>query len=63
MPWVTINLLAGRSSEKKCKLHEAVARAVYETLEIPADRVHVQLVDMKEEDYSVSGVSFDKQSK
>ena len=55
MPWVTINLLAGRSEEKKIALHKSVTKAVAESLGIPAERIHVQLVDMDPADYSVGG--------
>lgn len=60
MPWVTINLIAGRSADVKRKLHESVAKAVYETLNIPPDWVKVQLIDMQDEDHSIGGITIDK---
>lgn len=60
MPWVTINLLEGRSLEKKYRLHEKVTAAVAEALEIPLDAVKVQLIDMPLHDYSHGGVTADK---
>ena len=60
MPWVTINMLAGRDEAIKTELHNKVARAVYETLDIPPDYVKVQLVEMKDEDHSIGGVTIDK---
>lgn len=63
MPWVTIDLMAGRSEEKKRLLHERIAKAVYETLEIAPEKVHVQLVEMQNIDYSIAGVPMDKQGK
>jgi 4-oxalocrotonate tautomerase len=57
MPWVTINMLEGRAEEKKLKLHDAVAKAVAESLDISPDIVQVQIVEMKKEHYSKGGVS------
>jgi 4-oxalocrotonate tautomerase len=53
MPWVTINLLQGRSEEKKMLLHKSVTKAVADSLGIPVERIHVQLVEMDRTDYSV----------
>jgi 4-oxalocrotonate tautomerase len=60
MPWVTINLLAGHSAEKKSKLHKAVAEAVYQSLDIPPDWVKVQLIEMAPEEHSIGGITIDK---
>ncbi len=59
MPYVTINLLEGRSLEKKHKLHKLVTAAVAEALEIPAEAIKVQLVDMPRENYSHAGIPSD----
>ncbi len=56
MPWVVVNMLEGRSDKKKLELHQAVSKAISEVLEIPADSVHVQLVEMRAEDYSKGGI-------
>lgn len=56
MPWVTINMLAGRGSEMKKELHQQVARAVYETLNISPDLVKIQIVEMQNEDHSSGGI-------
>lgn len=60
MPWVTINLIEGHNDDKKRKLHHDVAKAVYEALDIPPEWVKVQLVEMKNIDHSIGGVSMDK---
>lgn len=56
MPWVTINVLEGHSEAKMKTLHETVARAVYESLGIPADWVKVQVIKMTPSDHSIGGV-------
>ena len=60
MPWVTINVLSGHGEDKKLKLHEEVAKAVYTTLDIPPDWVKIQIVEMKDADHSIGGVTVDK---
>ena len=57
MPWITINMLAGRSDEMKEKLHHDVTKTVSEVLKIPADAIAIQLVEMDHENYSSGGVS------
>ena len=56
MPWVTINMLKGRSDKQKMILHQAVSIAVSESIDVPLDRIHVQLVEMEPQDYSLSGI-------
>ncbi|MFA6279272.1 MAG: tautomerase family protein [Bdellovibrionales bacterium] len=60
MPWVTIELMAGHSEDKKRKLHEEVAKAVYQTLEIPTEHVKIHLVEMSPIDHSIGGIAMDK---
>jgi 4-oxalocrotonate tautomerase len=60
MPWVIVNMLEGRSEKNKMKLHQAVSKAVAESLDIPIDLVHVQIVEMKKEEYSKGGIRGDK---
>lgn len=60
MPWVTINVLKGHSAAKKLKLHRAVAKAVCDSLAIPADWVKIQIVEMNPKDHSIGGVPADK---
>ena len=56
MPWVTVNMLEGRSDKQKSKLHQTVSKAVAESLGVPVDFVHVQIIEMKKKDYSKGGV-------
>jgi 4-oxalocrotonate tautomerase len=56
MPWVTVNMLEGRSEKNKLKLHQAVSKAVAESLDVPIELVHVQIVEMKGHEYSLGGV-------
>lgn len=60
MPWVTINVMAGHDEHKKRELHKEVAKAVYNTLDIPPEWVKVQISEMKDVDHSIGGVSMDK---
>ncbi len=60
MPWVIVNMLKGRTGEQKHKLHQSVAKAVAESIDVPLDRIHVQLVEMERADYSTAGVPSDK---
>ncbi len=60
MPWITINVMSGHSDAKKRKLHEEVAKTVYTTLEIPPEWVKIQIVEMKDIDHSIGGVTVDK---
>jgi 4-oxalocrotonate tautomerase len=59
MPWVQINLLEGRSLEKKHALHRKVTAAVAEALDIPESAIKVQLIDMPPENYSQAGMPQD----
>lgn len=63
MPWVQINLLEGRSLEKKHKLHKLVNAAIAEALEIPPDAIKIQLIDMPQSHYSVGGIPNDTRQK
>ncbi|HEY1096552.1 MAG TPA: tautomerase family protein [Alphaproteobacteria bacterium] len=56
MPWVTINILAGTSVEKKKKLHTEVATAIQNALDIPLEHVRIHLVEMADDDHSIGGI-------
>lgn len=60
MPWITVNVLSGHSEEKKRCLHEALAKAAYTALDIPPEWVKIQIVEMKDVDHSIGGVTLDK---
>jgi len=55
MPWVTINMLTGVSDEKKRALHKNVAKTIAATLEMPVERVRIQLTEMEDIDHSIGG--------
>jgi 4-oxalocrotonate tautomerase len=60
MPWITVNLLEGHSAEKKQRLHQEVAQAVQRSLDIPVEWIKIQIIEMKEQDHSIGGVTLDK---
>jgi len=62
MPWVTINMMSGQSDEEKRKLHSAVAASIYQTLNISPEWVKVQIIEMKDVDHSIGGVTIDQLS-
>jgi 4-oxalocrotonate tautomerase family enzyme len=57
MPWVTINLIQKLSATKKRQLHKAVAKTISGSLNIPAEYVQIQLVEMTTENHSIGGKS------
>nr|WP_268928813.1 2-hydroxymuconate tautomerase [Microaerobacter geothermalis] len=55
MPFVTIELLEGRTPEQKRELMEKITKVVCETVNVPAERVHVFIEDLKKDHYAVAG--------
>lgn len=55
MPIIHIDLLEGRTVEKKRALVEKVTEAVCEAIDAPADHVRIILNDMPKENYAVAG--------
>ena len=62
MPIVHISMIAGRTAEKKEKLIKKVTDAIAESLEIPADRVHIILHDIPKENIGDAGVQLSKKN-
>jgi len=62
MPIVHISMIAGRTPEKKEKLIKKVTDAIVESLEIPADRVHIILHDIPKENIGDAGVQLSKKN-
>lgn len=56
MPVVQVHLIQGRSVEQKRMLVKKITEAVCESVNVPAESVHVMLTDMKREDYADAGV-------
>ena len=55
MPYVTVQMLEGRSDEQKRALCERVTEAVVETTGAPAEKVVVIIEEMKKTNHSVGG--------
>ena len=55
MPIVTINLIEGRSVEKKRALVKEVTDAICKTVDVTPDHVRIILQDMERHDYAVAG--------
>ncbi len=55
MPWITVTMMEGHTDAQKASLHQNVAKAVSESLDIPTEWVRIQLVEMKNVDHSVGG--------
>jgi 4-oxalocrotonate tautomerase len=60
MPFVQIELIQGRTAEKKEELIKNVTNAIADTLQIPKDRVHISIHDMPKENVGHGGVPFTK---
>ena len=60
MPTVHINLLSGRTTEKKEELITKVTDAIADTLQIPKDRVHILLHELPKENIGHGGVPLSK---
>ena len=57
MPIVRIDLIAGRTPERKAELVRQVTAAVVETLEVRPDQVRVLLNEVPPEHWAVAGQS------
>ena len=55
MPIVNIQLIEGRSVEKKRELVKKVTEAICESVDVTPDHVRIILNDMAKEDYAVAG--------
>ena len=60
MPIVQIDLLPGRTPEKKEELIKNVTDAIGNTLQIPKDRVHIILHEVPKENIGRGGVPLSK---
>jgi 4-oxalocrotonate tautomerase len=63
MPEVTINLVAGRSSEQKKSLMSDITQAVMKNCNVPADAVVVQIVETPAADKMKGGQTFVERQK
>ena len=55
MPLVHIDLIEGRSEEQLKGLVKDVTAAISKNANVPADRVHIVLNEMRKDRYSVGG--------
>ncbi|MEC0706290.1 4-oxalocrotonate tautomerase [Bacillus haynesii] len=55
MPYVTVQMLEGRTDEQKRNLVKKVTEAVSETTGTPAEKIAVIIEEMKKENYGVAG--------
>lgn len=55
MPFVHIEMLAGRTAEQKAQLVKDVTEAVMKNTGAPGENVHVILRDMEPSDYAQNG--------
>jgi len=60
MPIATINILEGRSDDKKEKLIEKVTDAICEAIDAPRDTVRVILNEMPKQHFGIAGKSIKK---
>ncbi|WP_416825619.1 2-hydroxymuconate tautomerase [Ectobacillus polymachus] len=60
MPFIQINILQGRSPEKKERLIHEVTHLVAEVLESPVENVRVLIQEMPPEHWGIAGESVKK---
>lgn len=63
MPIATINIIEGRSDEKKEKLIEKVTDAICESLDAPRESVRIIINEMPKQHYGIAGKSIKKLGK
>jgi 4-oxalocrotonate tautomerase len=64
MPFIRIDILAGRSDELKRKLYEEVTNTVEKTIHAPRENIRVVITEIPKENWVVGGVSIaDRQKK
>ncbi len=63
MPTVHINMLSGRTAEKKEELIVKVTNAIADALQISKDRVHILLHELPKENIGHAGVPLSKESR
>ena len=56
MPFVTIKMIEGRTTDQKRKIVKEVTEAIAKNAGCPASAVHVDIVDLKRENISRGGV-------
>jgi 4-oxalocrotonate tautomerase len=57
MPIATINILEGRSEEKKERLIQMVTQAIHESLDAPYESIRIIINEMPKQHYGIGGKS------
>jgi 4-oxalocrotonate tautomerase len=60
MPVIIINMLEGRSAEKKRKLLRTVTDAVVEALEVEPESVRIIINEIPKENFAVAGLPIEE---
>lgn len=55
MPFVTIEMVEGRTLDQKRELAEKITQVVAETVNVPPERVYVFIEDLKKENFAQGG--------
>ena len=55
MPYITVEMLEGRSLEQKRELVKKITEVVSETIQVSPDKVFIFLEDIKKESYATAG--------
>ncbi|QQE77719.1 2-hydroxymuconate tautomerase [Alicyclobacillus sp. SO9] len=63
MPLIQINIIEGRSKEKKEQLIAEVTDAVHRSLDAPTESIRVLLYELPREHWAVGGVSMAERRK
>ncbi|WP_324172148.1 2-hydroxymuconate tautomerase [Sulfurimonas sp.] len=63
MPIATINILEGRSDEKKEKLIAMVTEAIHKSIDVPYQGIRVILNEMPKQHFGIAGKSVKKLGK
>lgn len=60
MPIATLNIIEGRSDEKKEELIQKVTQAIHESIDAPIETIRVILNEMPKQHYGIAGKSIKK---
>ena len=58
MPLVTIKIIEGRTTEHKRGMVKDVTEAIVKNIGCPASAVHIDILEMKQENYAQGGKLF-----
>ena len=58
MPLVTIKIIEGRTTEQKRGMAKDVTEAIVKNIGCPASAVHIDILEMKPENYAQGGKLF-----